>query len=93
MKKRDFRCSFTEMYNFFIYLSAKSLCKSNFLDDDILHCLLRVLSFYDIQGGSDFSGTTSELRRCIKNRFFILIILLKSVPSVCRNVNRNKQTH
>ncbi len=29
-----------------------------------------------LQGGSDKSGTTSELRRCIKNRFFILIILL-----------------
>ena len=46
-----------------------------------------------IQGGSDISGTTSELRRCIKNRFFILIILLRSISYVCRNVNRNKQTH
>jgi hypothetical protein len=29
----------------------------------------------------------------LKIFFFILIVLLKSVSSVCRNVNRNKQTH
>ncbi len=46
-----------------------------------------------LQGGSDKSGTTSELRRCIKSRFFILNILLRSISYVCRNVNRNKQTH
>jgi hypothetical protein len=46
-----------------------------------------------IQGGSDKSGTISELHQCIKNIFFLLIFLLKSVLAVCRSVNKNKQTH
>jgi hypothetical protein len=46
-----------------------------------------------LQGGSDISGTFSELHQCIKNSFFILIILLKSVLAVCLSVNKNRQTH
>jgi len=46
-----------------------------------------------VQGGSDISGPILELHRCIKKRFFTLIILLKSISAVCRSANKKKQTH
>jgi hypothetical protein len=46
-----------------------------------------------IQGGSDISGTLSMLHRRIKKIFPLLIFFRKTVSAVCRNINKNNQSH
>jgi hypothetical protein len=44
-----------------------------------------------VQGGSDKSGTLSKLHHRSKNNFFKLIFSLKTVSSLLRSGNKNKQ--